>query len=81
MQPRHMAIIDGLGGHKRVASLLGLKANSVWRWYERGIPAKHWHKIIALSPGLTADHLDITKPVGVQARPKRVRRRHRATVA
>lgn len=65
---RHAAILDRLGGHQRVASLLGLNVNSVGKWRSRGIPARHWHRIIALSPGLTPDYLDRTKPRGVQRR-------------
>lgn len=59
---RHAAILDRLGGHKRVASLFGLKVNSVGKWRERGIPARHWHRIMALYPGITAEYLDRTKP-------------------
>lgn len=51
-----------------MASLLGLNVNSVGKWRSRGIPARHWHRIIALSPDLTPDYLDRTKPRGVQRR-------------
>jgi len=65
---RHAAILDSLGGHQRVASLLGLKVDTVGKWRERGIPYRHWHRVIALDPGLTPEFLDRTKPVGVQSR-------------
>jgi hypothetical protein len=65
---RHSAIIDGLGGTQRVASLLRLKEDTVRKWHERGIPSRHWHRLIALSPRLTAEYLERTKPRGVQAR-------------
>lgn len=65
---RHAAIIDGLGGTQRVASLLRLKADTVRKWQTRGIPSQHWHRIIALTPGLTAEILDRTKPREVQPR-------------
>jgi hypothetical protein len=73
---RHAGIIDNLGGTQRVASLLRLKADTVRKWGERGIPSKHWHRIIALLPELTAEYLDRTKPVGVQSRLNG-KRRHR----
>ena len=57
-----------LGGSKRVASLLGLKENTVGKWRVRGIPAHHWHRMIALSPGLTPEYLDRTKPRRPQRR-------------
>jgi hypothetical protein len=59
---RHARILEDLGGHQRVAGLLRLKLNTVSKWRTRGIPACHWHRIIALSPGLTADMLARTKP-------------------
>jgi len=65
---RHAAILDSLGGHQRVASLLGLKPDTVFKWRERGIPYRHWHRMLALRPDLTADYLDRTKPKGVQSR-------------
>lgn len=65
---RHAAILERLGGHKRVASLLRLPENTVGKWRSRGIPARHWHRILALSPDLTAEYLDRTKPKGVQRR-------------
>jgi hypothetical protein len=65
---RHAGIIEGLGGTQRVASLLRLNYDTVRKWKTRGIPWKHWHRIQALAPQLTADYLDRTKPVGVQAK-------------
>ena len=65
---RHSAIIDGLGGTQRVASLLRLKPDTVRKWHERGIPFRHWHRIIALAPNLTPEQLDRSKPRGIQAR-------------
>jgi hypothetical protein len=65
---RHAAILDGLGGRQYLANVLGLEVETVKKWYARGIPARHWHRILALSPELTADYLDRTKPRGVQSR-------------
>lgn len=62
MTNRHAAILDRLGGHKRVATLLGMQVNSVGKWRVRGIPSRHWHRIIALAPSITADYLERTKP-------------------
>jgi hypothetical protein len=65
---RHARILDGLGGATRVAMLLRMKENTVSKWRRRGIPAQHWHRIIALAPELTPEYLDRTKPRGVQRR-------------
>lgn len=65
---RHAGIIENLGGTHRLASLLRLKVDTVRKWQERGIPSRHWHRIMALAPELTAEYLDRTKPQGVQAR-------------
>jgi hypothetical protein len=45
-----------------VASLFGMPENTVGKWRVRGIPSRHWHRIIALTPGLTPEYLDRTKP-------------------
>lgn len=68
---RHAGIIDGLGGVQRLASLLRLKVDTVRKWQTRGIPSKHWHRIQALSPSLTPEYLDRTKPLGVQSKRRR----------
>lgn len=65
---RHAKIIQSLGGHQTVAGLLRMKENTVSKWLVRGIPAIHWHRIIALDPDITAEYLDRTKPRGVQSR-------------
>jgi hypothetical protein len=65
---RHAAVIEDLGGTHRLASLLRLKVDTVRKWQERGIPFRHWHRVIALDPTLTPEYLDRTKPRGVQAR-------------
>ena len=65
---RHARIVETLGGSTRVASLLGLKENTVSKWKARGIPAHHWHRVIALSPDLTPEYLERTKPQGAQRR-------------
>ena len=68
MNRRHARIVEGLGGSARVASLLGLKENTVSKWKVRGIPSQHWHRVIALAPDLTPELLDRTKPRGAQRR-------------
>lgn len=65
---RHAGIIEDLGGVQRLASLLRLKVDTVRKWQDRGIPYRHWHRIQALNPKLTAEYLDRTKPQGVQSR-------------
>jgi hypothetical protein len=70
MSNRHARIVGDLGGPGRVATLLGLKPNTVCKWMVRGIPSKHWHRVIALVPTLTPDHLERTKPRSVQSRKR-----------
>jgi hypothetical protein len=65
---RHARILADLGGHQRVAALFGMPENTVGKWRVRGIPSRHWHRIIALSPDLTPEYLDRTKPRGAQRR-------------
>ena len=65
---RHARILEELGGHKRVASLFGIPENTVGKWRRRGIPSRHWHRIIALAPELTPEDLDRTKPRHPQRR-------------
>jgi hypothetical protein len=65
---QHARILRSLGGHKRVASLFGMPENTVGKWRRRGIPAQHWHRIIALAPELTPEYLARTKPRGAQRR-------------
>lgn len=72
---RHAAILEQLGGRLTVANLLGLRDEAVKKWYQRGIPSRHWHRIIALDPDLTPEYLSRTKPVGVQSRLNGKRRR------
>ncbi len=47
MQPSE--IIDALGGNAEVARALGEKTSNVWRWRERGIPARFWHRMASLA--------------------------------
>lgn len=60
---RHRAIIKGLGGYVVVANQLGLHEETVKSWLkcDRGIPARHWHRIAQLT-GLTVAHLERTSP-------------------
>lgn len=76
MSNRHAALLDKLGGPDRVASLLGLGEYAVRKWLQRGIPSRHWHRIAALSPDVTPEYLDKTKPWGAQAK-KRLRKRRK----
>jgi hypothetical protein len=59
---RHGAILNKIGGRTCLANVLGLKPETVKSWYKRGIPAKYWHRIAALKPGLTIEYLEKTKP-------------------
>ncbi len=72
---RHAAILNSLGGREYVANLFGLKSEAVKKWYVRGIPYRHWHRIIALDPELTPEYLDRTKPRYVQRRVNGKRRK------
>lgn len=57
----HALIINRLGGVLRVASLLQADDQAAYKWYKRGIPSKHWHRITALCPDITAEYLARTK--------------------
>ena len=63
---RHGAILNKVGGRSTLAETLGLKPETVKSWYKRGIPARYWHRIAALKPGLTIEQLERTKPHGAQ---------------
>lgn len=65
---RHAALIKRLGGYGHLADILGVELQAVKKWPIRGIPSRHWHKIVALAPDITAEWLARTKPVGVQSR-------------
>lgn len=59
----HREIIVLLGGPSALARALGLRAvNTTVHWSTRGIPSKHWHKVIPLLSqadiNLTADDLE-----------------------
>lgn len=43
------SIIDALGGNAAVAAALGERTSNVWRWRQRGIPARYWHRIAELA--------------------------------
>ena len=62
MMNRHARILEDLGGYKRVASLFGMKENSVAKWRARGIPSQHWHRILAVAHDLTLEDLAHGKP-------------------
>ena len=65
---RHAALIRQLGGPRTLADILGVEIEAAKKWPLRGIPSRHWHKIIALAPEITADYLSRTKPKGVQSK-------------
>ena len=69
---RHAVLIERLGGATYLASILGVNLAAVQKWPIRGIPARHWHRVMALSPGTTAEWLARTKPVGVQRKRRRM---------
>lgn len=71
MSNRHAALLQKLGGPIRVAGLLGMGEAAVRKWALRGIPPRHWHRIMALSPDLTAEYLERTKPWNAQSRKGR----------
>ena len=75
---RHGRFLNDLGGKTALATVLGLRAETVKSWYKRGIPAKFWHRIAALNPRLTPEELARTKPgerLRTPAVPLRGRRR------
>lgn len=45
----HRQIVNALGGYRIIASDLGLSPVAVWRWQQRGIPAKHWPRVIEMA--------------------------------
>lgn len=45
----HRQIVNALGGYRFIASALGVSAVAAWRWQERGIPAKHWPRLIEMA--------------------------------
>jgi hypothetical protein len=67
---QHRIVIDRLGGYATVANLLNVEPETSKKWLYRGIPSRHWHRIAALLPDITAEYLDRT-------RPARCRRRQR----
>jgi hypothetical protein len=72
-QNYHATVIRTLGGRAVVADALGLNRESVKSWSDpqRGIPARHWHRVVELAqgriPGLTVAALAQTKPSVAQA--------------
>jgi hypothetical protein len=55
-------MINALGGYRDLARRLAMNPVVVWRWQERGIPSRHWPRLIELAaeggvPGITADTL------------------------
>ena len=69
------AILTPLGERKSVPNLFAQQSEPVKKWYGRGIPYRHWHRIIALNPELTPEYLDRTKPRFVQRRNGKQARR------
>lgn len=60
-------IIDGLGGNAAVGRALGEKPSTVWRWRERGFPARHWHRIVELAAERKLAGVDmhaVSRPLG-----------------
>lgn len=74
MSNRHRAVLDGIGGVERTASLLGLTHHAVRQWYYRGIPPRYWHRVAALSPDVTPEYLDLSKPIDPRRLPPKRRR-------
>ena len=59
----HAEVIAAFGGQVALARALGVEPTKACHWNERGIPAKHWHKVEKLgrSAGIhvTAQHLEV----------------------
>lgn len=64
----HQQVIQALGGKAKLAAMLDLDRHALSKWHTRGIPSRHWHKVISLAAAkapslkLTAEELDKAKP-------------------
>ena len=69
----HNTLIRALGGKARLAAMLGVDRALLTKWHVRGIPARYWHRIIALAQQLdppievTPDDLEQSKGQQVAA--------------
>jgi hypothetical protein len=61
----HLEVIAAFGGIRPLAEAIGVEPKQAIHWGRRGIPAKHWHKVVKVAPdalGVTVDDLERTKP-------------------
>lgn len=67
----HYEVIAAFGGPRPLAAAIGIDPALSTHWVQRGIPAKHWHKVVNVAvariPTLTIDDLERTKPTKVTA--------------
>lgn len=52
-------IIDSLGGNAAVGRALGEKPSTVWRWRERGVPARYWHRLAEMAQQQGVDGVSV----------------------
>lgn len=45
----HEQVIQALGGYRRLAGLFRLDVTATFKWRARGIPARHWRRIVDLA--------------------------------
>lgn len=70
----HKTIIEGLGGHKGVATALGVTETTVYHWKYRGIPPYYWDHIVSIARRKSEESsLDIET-----LRAGRIMKRHRS---
>jgi hypothetical protein len=66
-RPQHWSLIERIGGHKSVASALGIREAVVCHWKSRGIPPFYWQYIEDLArarneEGITVETLRAGRP-------------------
>lgn len=68
----HSDVIRAFGGQAALARALGEPPTRACHWMERGIPAKHWHKVESLARAagvpVTCDMLAASPRRGAPAR-------------
>lgn len=46
---RHKSLIKALGGYRSVAKFIKCDPTTVHKWQHRGIPARHWVRLMRLA--------------------------------